>query len=109
MKILCILLVQERSTHNITSLDITNLDTLPPKHGEPMKVYTRCASTVPLSCAISVSTSQSGENALSFTNVTPVLSDYTYDSNLQIALRKDKHICTSHSLSLLLFSFVIFL
>ena len=49
-------LVQERSIDNNASLDITNLDALSPKHGEPTRVYTKCTSIVLPSSVVSVST-----------------------------------------------------
>ena len=74
-------LVQERSLDNNTSLDITDQNTLPPKHEESTKVYTNCTSIVPPSSFVSFSTSQFGENTLPSDDVTliPVLVDSNSD------------------------------
>jgi len=74
-------LIQECLVDNIASLDNTNQYIVPPKHGEPTKVYTKCTSTVPLSFVVPVSTPQSGENTLPSGDVTlvPVLSDFISD------------------------------
>ena len=74
-------LVQERLVDNIASLDITDQDTLPPKYREPTKVCTRHNSTVSPPPSIPVSISQSSEDTLPSSDVTPipVLSDPSSD------------------------------
>ena len=80
MKTFCIFLVQKSLIDNTVSLEDTDQDTLPHKYGEPIKVYTKHTSTVSSSFAGLVSTSQSGENALPFCDVTLILSNFSFAS-----------------------------
>ena len=60
---------------------------------------------MPPSSVVAVFTSQSGENDLPFSDVTPVHSNSSSDIHLLIALQKGKHICISHFLSNFVFYF----
>ena len=78
-----VFLVQERLVDS-TALNITDQNTLLPRHEKSTKVYTRCTSTVPPSSSVPVSTSQFSEDILSSNDVTliHVLSDSSSDISI---------------------------